>query len=86
MAAATFTLSDSRTHSAPGRQQVKDAAPRTRMGAWLREVHRVAGSPSAAELEWAIARNLTVGARVVSRSGVHRLLQGEFVRPRTGTP
>ncbi|MFC5204409.1 hypothetical protein [Streptomyces kaempferi] len=49
--------------------------------AWLREVHRAVGTPSAAELERTIARNPAVGARAVSRSSVHRLLQGEFVRP-----
>ncbi|MET8291410.1 hypothetical protein ABZV80_40470, partial [Streptomyces sp. NPDC005132] len=54
---------------------------RKQFAAWLREVHRAAGTPSAAELERTIARNPAVGARAVSRSSVHRLLQGEFVRP-----
>ncbi|MFK0112075.1 NACHT domain-containing protein [Streptomyces sp. NPDC091217] len=54
---------------------------RKRFAAWLREVHRAAGMPSAAELERASARNPAVGGRALSKSGVHRLLQGEFVRP-----
>ncbi|MDX3245411.1 NACHT domain-containing protein [Streptomyces sp. ME18-1-4] len=54
---------------------------RKQFAAWLREVHRAAGMPSAAELERASARNPAVGGRALSKSGVHRLLQGEFVRP-----
>ncbi|MEU8773464.1 HEAT repeat domain-containing protein [Streptomyces sp. NPDC048606] len=54
---------------------------RGQFAAWLREVHRAAGMPSAAELERTSARSPTVGGRALSRSGVHRLLQGEFVRP-----
>ncbi|MER5410820.1 hypothetical protein [Streptomyces sp. NPDC002769] len=54
---------------------------RKRFAVWLREVHRAAGTPSVAELERTIARNPAVGARALSRSSVHRLLQGDFVRP-----
>ncbi|MFE7267656.1 NACHT domain-containing protein [Streptomyces sp. NPDC057592] len=58
--------------------QREDGA-RQQFAAWLREVHRAAGSPSAAELERS-ARSPAAGGRALSKSSVHRLLQGEFVR------
>ncbi|MFE0515004.1 NACHT domain-containing protein [Streptomyces sp. NPDC058964] len=54
---------------------------RKQFTAWLREVHRAAGTPSAAELERTSAQNPALGGRPLSKSSIHRLLQGEFVRP-----
>ncbi|AGS67066.1 hypothetical protein [Streptomyces collinus] len=54
---------------------------RKQFAAWLREVHRAAGQPSAAKLARTISRHAAVGGPVPSKSSVHRLLQGEFVRP-----
>ncbi|MGW3105757.1 NACHT domain-containing protein [Streptomyces sp. NPDC001100] len=48
---------------------------------WLREVHRAAGAPSAAALERMSARTPSSDGRTLSKSRVHRLLKGEFVRP-----
>ncbi|MFE4332524.1 NACHT domain-containing protein [Streptomyces sp. NPDC056831] len=53
---------------------------RKQFAAWLREVHRAAGAPSAAELERTSARSPAAGGRALSKSSVHRLLQGKFVR------